>query len=219
MTTATTRRRATAIARTREDILEAAARAFTRAGYHSATMKDIAAEAGYTAASLYTYFESKDEILRDLMHKVVEDFLQVFGEPVPAGLTFLQKVELLLTRHLTLAERRRDLFRVLLGVATSVECTMAAAKGSRDPHWPMEVQVGRLADWFRANAGPRDLGGHRPEDAARFIVGFTDSFMHAWMTEGAKAGALTERIGLILDLFFHGLSGRRGPDRNGGHKP
>jgi len=45
-------RRAREIARTRQDILEAAARAFARNGYQAVTMQEIAREAGYTAASL-----------------------------------------------------------------------------------------------------------------------------------------------------------------------
>jgi len=43
-------RREREIARTREDIVEAASRAFVQIGVRDATMQDIAAEAGYTAA-------------------------------------------------------------------------------------------------------------------------------------------------------------------------
>jgi len=39
-------------------------RAFVEIGVHDATMQDIAREAGYTAASLYTYFRSKQESSR-----------------------------------------------------------------------------------------------------------------------------------------------------------
>jgi AcrR family transcriptional regulator len=59
---ATPRRQQRNIARIREDIVEAAARAFSRHGHRRVTMQDIAREAGYTAASLYTYFRSKKEI-------------------------------------------------------------------------------------------------------------------------------------------------------------
>ncbi len=64
------------VARTRADILNAAARAFARTGYQSVTMRDIAREAGYTAAALYTYFENKQEIVAALVKLVVDEFLE-----------------------------------------------------------------------------------------------------------------------------------------------
>ncbi len=69
-------RRQRAVARTREDILNAAVRAFARTGYQSVTMRDIAREAGYTAAALYTYFDNKQEILAALVKVVIDEFLE-----------------------------------------------------------------------------------------------------------------------------------------------
>jgi AcrR family transcriptional regulator len=74
-------RREREIARTREDIVEAANRAFVEVGVHDATMQDIAREAGYTAASLYTYFRSKQEIVEAVMDQLTTEFLQVFEQP------------------------------------------------------------------------------------------------------------------------------------------
>lgn len=50
----------------RTRILEAALRVFARKGLQSATMPDIAAEAGMSAANLYHYVRSKDAILEAL---------------------------------------------------------------------------------------------------------------------------------------------------------
>lgn len=45
-----------------EHILQAAVRCFARAGYHGATMEDIAAEAGIAKGSAYVYFPSKEAV-------------------------------------------------------------------------------------------------------------------------------------------------------------
>lgn len=50
----------------RTRILEAALRVFARKGLQNATMPDIAAEAGMSAANLYHYVRSKDAILQAL---------------------------------------------------------------------------------------------------------------------------------------------------------
>ncbi len=47
----------------RAQILDAAARCFSRSGFHCTKMPDIVREAGLSAGSIYNYFDSKDEII------------------------------------------------------------------------------------------------------------------------------------------------------------
>ncbi|ONH32803.1 TetR/AcrR family transcriptional regulator [Pseudofrankia asymbiotica] len=47
----------------RQQILDAAARCFTRTGFHRATVADIVAESGLSAGLLYRYFADKDAIV------------------------------------------------------------------------------------------------------------------------------------------------------------
>jgi AcrR family transcriptional regulator len=54
-------------ARTRRDLLAAAARVFGRHGYHAATVDDIAREAGFTKGAFYSNFESKEEVFVELL--------------------------------------------------------------------------------------------------------------------------------------------------------
>lgn len=49
--------------RKREHILVAALRLFAEKGYHSATMQDISKEAGIAKGSIYSYFDSKEQLL------------------------------------------------------------------------------------------------------------------------------------------------------------
>jgi len=53
--------------RTRVQVLSAAARIFRDRGYKAATMRDIAQEAGMEAGSIYYHFNSKDEILDEVL--------------------------------------------------------------------------------------------------------------------------------------------------------
>jgi AcrR family transcriptional regulator len=55
----------------RDDLLAISARLFAEHGYDRTTMREIAAEAGIQAASLYHHFATKDDIL----HAVIRDFL------------------------------------------------------------------------------------------------------------------------------------------------
>ena len=60
-------RRESKSARTRRRILDASAAAFRRDGYASVTLKEIAALAGLQAGSLYYHFDSKEEIVEEVL--------------------------------------------------------------------------------------------------------------------------------------------------------
>ena len=45
------------------EILTAAARAFAEHGYHGMSMRDLARATGRAPATLYNYFDSKEELL------------------------------------------------------------------------------------------------------------------------------------------------------------
>jgi AcrR family transcriptional regulator len=60
---------------TRERILDGTYRLFRRRGYSRVTMDDIAAESRYTKRTLYHHFESKDQLLAEVL--AAQDLLAV----------------------------------------------------------------------------------------------------------------------------------------------
>jgi len=50
---------------TRRSILRAARTVFVAKGFHEATTHDVAREAGLSVGSIYTYFKSKDDLIRE----------------------------------------------------------------------------------------------------------------------------------------------------------
>ena len=59
--------RAEAKARTREQLLAAAARVFARKGYSGASVEEIAESAGYSIGALYSNFAGKEQLFLELM--------------------------------------------------------------------------------------------------------------------------------------------------------
>ena len=59
----------------RESILAGAQVQFSRYGFRRTSMEDIAKETGVSRASLYSYFENKEEIFRDLSIVLHEEAL------------------------------------------------------------------------------------------------------------------------------------------------
>ncbi len=185
-------RRARAIERTRHDIVEAAARVFAVAGYHGATMQAIAREAGFTAASLYTYFRAKDEIHAALIEEMNRALLATFDAPVPAGLSFPQRLELLVQRQMELIAARRSALRVVFD--------LSPGKMQRPHHGPQEY-LGKL-EAFLEEAGRGRLRA-APAEAALVLYGIGQSLVLPFLL-GADGSAAPDAA-RVVDLFLHGV--------------
>ena len=120
-------------------ILAAAAQVFSEKGYHSATMRDIAAVAGTSLAGMYYYFDSKEEMLYSIqkfcftavlaglaerlqrehdpwrrLYAFIENHLQFFTENVRAMRVLSHESESLNGSHLAqIQSMKREYFRQL----------------------------------------------------------------------------------------------------------
>ena len=88
----------------RTQILDAAERRFSRAGFHRTTMQDVAAEAGMSPGNLYRYFPSKDALVAGLCERdrvgLAKEFQELHGSP-----DFLAAFRELGRRHFDDAQR------------------------------------------------------------------------------------------------------------------
>lgn len=106
-------------------ILEAASEVFRVTGFERASMSDICAKAGYSRATLYSYFPSKEELFLEVMLNAsqtqvaaimdaldqstpsIEESLDRFGQKL---LAFIQTPEILALQRLAIAEATRSGF-------------------------------------------------------------------------------------------------------------
>ncbi len=122
----------------RTHILDAAARSFARAGFHRATMQDVAAEAGMSPGNLYRYFVSKDALVFGLCERDREELMQEFAELSDSGGDFMERFRALGERHFK--EEMRDKAKLVIeiwaeatrnpdvaGMQTDFDCSFEAA--------------------------------------------------------------------------------------------
>jgi AcrR family transcriptional regulator len=201
------RRKLEEVARKREGILQAAARAFARGGYHATTMQDIAREAGYTPPSLYAYFDGKEHIFEELAALLSREFMAVFEEPVPAALPFPDRLELLLRRLFEKADRYRDAVSVFLVARlsgeTSIERGMTPESDAQGAGFS-SVQL--LTDWLRKNAKRGELGAHRPDEMGVALAGLAHAFCIQWLSSGSGTSMATQAA-RVVSLFLYGATG------------
>lgn len=78
--------------RHREEILDAAAEIFARHGYEGASMQQIADLAELSVGKLYTHFDGKEAIYREVLGRIVSGIEEACSAAILPGMTPLQKI-------------------------------------------------------------------------------------------------------------------------------
>lgn len=103
---------------TRSEILTAARAVFERTSYFDVRVADIAAEAGMSHGSVYTYFTSKDDVLHALIDELVEYSFDASSAPIDRDAPPLVQLEATIAQFLAAFEARAGMQRVLEQVIT-----------------------------------------------------------------------------------------------------
>jgi len=198
--------------RTRGDILAAAACLFRHEGYYATTMRSIAQETGIEAGSIYYHFDSKDQILSEVLdigvralYEQVSSIIRANkGHPERFRETFAQLIETHLTYLLTTSDY----------TSANIRNYPMLSDEARAPHRDLRASYARVWSEFLEEAKEADL--LRRDISVSAIRQFVLSAMN-WTVEWYDVDrhpvhVLAERMSnLILD----GMSSRHRADTGG----
>jgi AcrR family transcriptional regulator len=114
------RRRLTAEAR-RAAILDSARAVFSARGYHSASIDDIAGEAGVSKALIYEHFASKQELYANLLESHAAELSDRLAAAVAGVEGSEPRLETGLDAFFRFVEERREAWRILFREAADPE--------------------------------------------------------------------------------------------------
>ncbi|MFC4852696.1 TetR/AcrR family transcriptional regulator [Actinophytocola glycyrrhizae] len=153
-------------AQRREQLLDAATRAFARTGYTATSLEDVAAEAGITHVILYRHFESKSDLYRAVLDRACTRLADAVGaenydeNSIPALLRAAatdQDGFRLLFRHAAREPEFRDVVDTIRSASTDIA----------HRHLDDAIPTGPWQDW-----------------AARLIPALTLEAVIAWLDAG-----------------------------------
>jgi len=102
-------------------ILNASARLFRQKGYAATSMQDIAEKMDMKAASLYNHIESKQELLRNILMEVANDFVAGMDAIKSSSLSSSEQLKELISLHVRLTTTNPDNMALLIGDWTHLE--------------------------------------------------------------------------------------------------
>lgn len=106
-------------------ILDAAEHVFARAGFHAATMNDVAVEAGMSPGNLYRYFSSKDAIVAGIAERDRNEIAADFAGLDPSKGGLLDQLEELGRQHMTRKPREKAIIALQIWAESTRNPAMA----------------------------------------------------------------------------------------------
>ena len=203
-----------------EHLLEVAAKRFANAGYRQTTLEEIAHQAGVAKASMYRYFENKQELLckiflkvagaftrsfepilaaplppEEKLHRTVQHLLRTFGENVALFTVFYSQESDLPSRLRTEVTEVRQRFAA--GLESILREGMAQGVFRvMDAKLVVYAIVG-MCGWLHKWYGP---GEERLEEVATTFIGLIER--GCLVTRGAEAqDCLADRLRHVQDIL------------------
>ena len=99
---------------TRERLLTAARVVFARAGFHGASVEEIASEAGYSTGALYSNFGGKEDLFLVLMQREIEAHAREIAEAVGARSSVAERAQGGARQWMSMIEREPELLLLFM---------------------------------------------------------------------------------------------------------
>ena len=184
----------------RDEILVIAARQFAERGVASTTVRDIGAAAGILSGSLYHHFESKEQMVAELLLPVMERQVRYYRAIIGGGDAAAETLRTLIKVAVAEAAQTPDQTRMIRNDAQTFSDTPALRPVSdllveAAKLWASVVERGIVAREFRGDV-----------DARLVVAAMFDAVLSATRWFSPKESKDPGRIGdALADLFLGGL--------------
>lgn len=196
---------------TRTRILDGALRAFARNGYEGASVRLIAKEADVALGLLYSHFTGKEDLLRAIFSRSMDDVRESFQAAEPAKAA--PPLALLIRAAFAILRRNLAFWKLTYGVR--MQESVLKALGPELEAWTGQI-IATLEAHFRA------AGAARPQLEAAILFAAIDGISQHYALDPARypldavAGALIDRYTSPGKAGKHGKPDPRGPADPGG---
>lgn len=193
--------------RNRRLLLEAAEKLFAVHGFAMTKIEDVAEEAGFSKATVYNYFDNKEDLFIALIDRKFEEMVQTSEDVFEADIPFEDAVENYIKISLNIINQNPNFYRIMMSEFYRFCPEFIVDKiRPRIHNVIMEFRI-RLRSFFEQNPTQfRD--SITPADAASALSGLISSFMGDWLFSMSEYD-LEEKYEVIRDLFFNGAIKKR----------
>ena len=184
-----------------DHLLQTAARVFARAGYHSTSMRDLAAASGMSLAGMYYYVRGKEELLALVQERCFDQVMDGALKAVATVADPAERLQTLVRHHVRFFTAHMPEMKVLSHEADSL--TGAAAQALRSRKKAYSALLADLVGGVLADATPQERA------IAAYAVFGMMNWIYTWYRPG---GPVTpeELADQLAELALRSLVSRKG---------
>ncbi len=186
-------------------IFEAASSLLEQHGSDALTMNQVATKVGFATASLYNYFQDKEDLLHFCYTRLVEPCLQAIEEAARADLPATQILERILRTALEHAVTQKGLIKLMAGMDYD-------SKIRRDTR-PRLLQI--LTTIFERGIKEGSFRAHDPTHTGRIFLGCLLEVFDL-QASGASNKDVNSFVETLIDATLKGFSIRAGKSSESG---
>ncbi len=185
----------------RARILEAAVRVFAGKSFFTATVAEIAREAGVADGTIYLYFKNKDDLLICLFEEKMGELNEAMQERVAREVTPLAQLRAFVEFHLEMVHDQPELAEVLTVELRQSAKLMKEYEAKKFGAY-LDILAGILTRGRADGSMRKDID---PKAVRRAIFGALDEVALSWLLGGRRFD-LTKNAAQLAELFARGLA-------------
>jgi AcrR family transcriptional regulator len=191
-------------------ILDAALKTFAEKGYHETRLDDIAAAAGFSKASLYNYYEDKEEIFLHILIRMHEKILEVLKTEIKEDRHIVDNLQTMLRAILKIYS---DNFSFTTSMADLKTIAPTSMQRFQERHHELTARFKHYSkEMLDLSATVFTLGRKRREITSqiddRVLSQYVSSIVRSVMSEfknAGKVGDIEGNVKTIMEFLTKGL--------------
>lgn len=193
---------------THEKLLLEATALFASRGYGGASMSEIAERVGVRKASLYNYYDSKADLLMDLLGRSLAAWEMASRPALEGPGTTEERLGAYLKAATAFADRNPQAVGIVRMAATQVGGEL---RGQVNDLLTEHEQAsrGRVVDFFAEAVEKGEIEPAAPEELALFLATFLHGLLISQIFATSRAHEFKDHLPQLWEFFWRGVSGRK----------
>jgi len=189
----------------REVILDVAADVFASKGFYRTKMEDIAEKANIGKGTIYEYFSSKNELFKEMLLSVADNYLQALKKEIKKGENIREKLCRIFLLHLEFLDKRRYMMHMMFYQIPPLEKDLWQAFGQKEKDY-----YNFLYQIVDEAAQGKEVGSSRVPALVYVISGVSFALGSKIFFSETEGRPREKEVEEIVDLILNGAAAKEG---------
>lgn len=185
-------------------------RVIARKGMASATMQEIADEAGVAKGTIYLYFRDREELVEKTFETAIGELHRRIDAALESDGTFEEKLRKLITAQLGFFTANREFFRLYHSLRMPEGTATQQRRQRRTCQPQFRTRVERVAGMLREAMEAGEVRRLDPFRLALFLIEGSSAIVLERLSEDAPPPE-TDDVELIVSTILGGITSKRSP--------